>query len=189
MKDIYNVEYVADELSDRVRRFIERWHYSKSYRSLQQKHVFQLTDKYGNLVGVAVYGNPMSNKQQDMLELRRLCLVDDTPKNTESYFIGATLRWLAKHTEYEKVISFADPNHGHHGTIYKASNFLYDGLEKTNPRVVKYGDKYIHLRQMYQKKEGDYSEDAKRIQSAVAAGEAQVIKQEKKHRYIYELRR
>jgi hypothetical protein len=130
------------------------------------------------------------HNKQDCVELRRLALIDDTPKNTESFFIGRTLKWLNKNTNYAYVISFADPNHGHEGTIYKASNFVYDGLENSgNPRVLQYGDKQIHLRQMYQKKDGQYDTKALELQAAVKRGEAQVLKQERKHRFIYYLGR
>jgi len=193
IKQTYSVYSLGDDLTPEVKKFIERWHYSKSARSQQQKYIFKLIDNTtGELAGVAIYGNPMSrhyNKHRTV-ELRRLCLVDDTPKNTESYFIGQTLRWLRRFTDYEEVVSFADPNHGHEGTIYKASNFRYDGRENNgNPRIVKHGEKEIHLRQMYQKKKGEYSQDAQRIQALVKSGEAEVIKQEQKHRYIYSLER
>lgn len=189
IKSIYSLYYNDSTIDEEIKQLIVDFHYSRSSRSQQQKHVFKLIDNRSNvLVGVAIYGNPMSRhyNKLETIELRRLCLIDDTPKNTESYFIGQTLRWLGRYTDYKQVVSFADPNHGHAGTIYKASNFLYDGREKNgNPRIVQHGDKQIHLRQMYQKSGDSYSEDAKKIQAAVASGEAQVIKQEQKHRFIY----
>jgi hypothetical protein len=192
MNNLYSLYYFHANIDDEIKNLIDRYHYSKSCRSMQQKHVFKLVDKRSNgLVGVAIYGNPMgkSYNGSNTIELRRLCLIDETPKNSESFFIAKTLRWLAKNTRYEQVVSFADPNHGHLGTIYKASNFKYDGLESNgNPRIVQYGDKQIHLRQMYQKKEGMYSADALKIQGLVNSGEAHVIKQERKHRYVYELK-
>lgn len=192
IKSRYSLYYNEDIIDNDIKELIAENHYSKSSRSQQQKHVFKLIDNVSRqLIGAAIYGNPMSRHFNKLttIELRRLCLIDNTPKNTESYFIGQTLRWLGKYTNYDQVVSFADPNHGHSGTIYKASNFLYDGREKNgNPRIVQYGDKQIHLRQMYQKKSGSYSEDAKKIQEAVASGEAQVVKQEQKHRFIYKLR-
>lgn len=156
---------------------------------MQQKHVFLLQDKEGNLRGVAIYGKPMGrNCDQEALELRRFCLVDDTPRNTESFFLGWTLRWLRKRTNIKTILTFADPNHGHQGTIYKASNFIYDGLEDNwNPRIVQYGEKQIHLRQFYHKKDGQYTKDAIKLQRLVATGKAKIIKQERKIRYIYNL--
>ena len=52
-------------------------------------------------------------------ELRRLVCIDDTPKNTESYFIGQTFKWLKKNTDIEVIVSFADEEEGHTGVIYK----------------------------------------------------------------------
>lgn len=191
IKSLYSVYYNDNLIDLEVKEFVERWHYSKSARSQQQKHVFKLVDNNDRLVGVAIYGNPMSRhyNSSEVIELRRLCLVDDTPKNTESFFIAKTLKWLGKNTSYTQVVSFADPNHGHAGTIYKASNFMYDGVESNgNPRVVKLGDRTIHLRQLYQKRDGEYDEVAKELQAAVKDGRAEVVKQEKKYRYIYYFR-
>lgn len=193
IKELYDIYYMNNVIDEETKSFIQRWHYSKSARSQQQKHVFKLVDKSSNsLVGVAIYGNPMSkNSSKDFIELRRLCLIDDTPKNTESYFISKTLKWLTKNTKYAGVISFADPNKGHEGIIYKASNFEYDGLEDNgNPRVVQLGEKQYHMRQYYAKDRtsGEYKSDALRLQEAVRNGRAEIIKQQRKHKYTYYFR-
>lgn len=191
MNNLFSVYYNENIIDNEIKEFIEKWHYSKSSRSQQQKHVFKLVDKSDRLVGVAIYGNPMSRHydSSETIELRRLCLVDNTPRNTESWFIAKTLKWLQRNTNYVQVVSFADPNHGHSGTIYKASNFQYDGLEDNgNPRVVQYKDKQYHLRQFYQKRQGEYTEDAKRLQELVKSGEAEIVKQERKHKYSYWIR-
>ena len=188
MNDLYSV-YHQTTLDEECREFIVNWHYSRSYRSLKHRHVFTLINNYRNrLEGVAVYGDPMSRhyNESGLIELRRLCLIDDTPRNSESFFIAKTLRYLRNNTDYTGVLSFADPNVGHEGIIYKASNFRYDGQEGGNPRVISHGDRKIHLREMYQKKGGEYTNSALRIQELVNNGEAQVLKQEGKFRYIYE---
>ena len=185
------IDFGAEELfiDEETKTFIETWHYSKSARSLKQKYVFKLVDQSNQLIGVAIYGQPMSRHHKDVIELRRLCLIDDTPRNTESWFIARTLKWLRANTTYSSVISFADPNHGHSGTIYKASNFQYNGREGNgNPRVVQYGDKQYHMRQFYQKRDGHYTADAERLQAAVAKGDAEILKQERKHKYTYSLK-
>lgn len=191
-KELYDLYHQDATIDNETRAFIERWHYSGTCRSMQQKHVFKLiSKKTDELIGVAIFGKPMGKSYNgtNTIELRRLCLIDDTPKNSESFFIAGALRYLQKHTSYAQVVSFADPNHGHVGTIYRASNFVYDGLEKSgNPRIVQHGDKQIHLRQMYQKKGSEYSDDALRIQELVYTGEAEVLKQERKHRYVFTLR-
>lgn len=190
MNDLYNIIPVGPVLSQRTIDFVQHWHYSKSCRSMKQKHVFLLQGKDGSLKGVAIYGQPMGkNSDQEALELRRFCLIDDTPRNSESFFLAATLRWLRKRTKIGTVVTFADPNAGHTGIIYKASNFKYDGLEDNgNPRTVIYNGKQVHLRQYYQKKAGHYTKNALMLQEAVASGKASIIKQERKIRYLYNLR-
>jgi len=191
LKQLYEVYHNGDTIDHETKQFIEQWHYSKSARSQKQKHVFKLIDKANNLIGVAIFGSPMSrhHNNTNTIELRRLCLIDSTPRNAESYFISRTLKWLSRNTSYSQVVSFADPNHGHRGTIYKASNFKYDGLEANgNPRVVQYGDKQYHMRQYYQKKKGEYTNDALQLQSAVEAGDAEILRQERKHKYTYNLK-
>lgn len=188
-KDLYEVHYNGSTIDGECKKLVAQFHYSKTTRSQQQKHVFKLVSKgNGGLVGVAIYGNPMSRHydKSEVIELRRLALIDDTPRNSESFFISKTLKWLEKNTDYSYVVSFADPNHGHDGIIYKASNFQYDGQESNgNPRVLKIGKKSVHLRQLYQKKDGVYSRDASRLQELVRIGKAEIVKQEKKHRFKY----
>lgn len=185
-----NVNYLSNNLPREVMDFVINNHYSKSCRSQQQKHVFTLLNGR-QLHGVAIYGHPMGrNCDPDMIELRRFCLAPGAEKNTASWFLSHSLRWLRDfEMSFNRVLSFADPNRGHRGTIYRAANFQYDGLEDNgNPRVVIHKDKQYHLRQYYQKKNGVYSGDAVRLQNLVSSGEASVVKQEKKLRFIYKLR-
>jgi hypothetical protein len=94
------------------------------------------------------------------LELRRLVCVDDTLKNTESYFIGQTFKWLKQNTDMEVVVSFADKHYGHTGVIYRATNFEY--LGETSKGVILVVDgKEMHSRSMTQKKR-PYSREIKR---------------------------
>ena len=112
------------------KEFCVMWHYSKTCPA--GKYYFGLFNG-SDLIGVICYGEPAMRHQKKCygadLELRRLCCIDETPKNTESYFIGGTLRLLKK-TKTKAVISLADPNHGHIGTVYKASNFKLLGEER-----------------------------------------------------------
>lgn len=70
------------------------------------------------LLGVAVYGFPVGRqtvksitpdlKNDEVLELTRFWVVDGTPKNTESYFLGKTFDWLRKNTKIKVLISYSD---------------------------------------------------------------------------------
>jgi len=62
-------------------------------------------------------------------ELHRLVTLDETPHNTESWFISRALDRLKEYKpKYWGIVSFADETEGHVGTIYQATNALYYGM-------------------------------------------------------------
>jgi hypothetical protein len=151
----YTVEETT--FNPNVRKFLKKWHYS-DYVNIQAKHTFCLfkEGKFGipELIGVCIYTRPAGpsagksywpQNPMAVLELRRLCLIDDTPKNSESFFVGWTLRWLKKNTEWEYVISYADEEQGHRGVIYRASNFTYLGKTKAG-KTLEVDGKRFHIR-------------------------------------------
>lgn len=88
------------------------------------------------LLGVIVYGFPVGRHvatnisslitKDNVLELTRLWIKDNTPKNTESYVISLSFDWLRKNDKNIKVlVSYADPSAGHLGKIYQATNWLF----------------------------------------------------------------
>lgn len=116
-----------------AKAFIIQNHYSKVCPNGYFN--FGLFDK-DVLIGVAVYGHVVGRRQANywypnnpnkLIELRRLACIDNTPRNTESFFISKTIKWLEHNTDFECIISLADPMYGHSGTIYKASNFIESG--------------------------------------------------------------
>ena len=117
-----------------VKNFVEQWHYSKNINGLRVSLVFGLFHQNA-LVGCIIYGSlSMANTWQkygdsedEVIELKRLCCVDDTKKNTESFFIAKTIKFIKKFTNYKTIVSYADPFYNHSGTIYKASNFKHKG--------------------------------------------------------------
>lgn len=191
LKDLnLSINYLGKDLS-LVKNLVETVHYSKTIRSQQQTHVFclKMNDR---IVGAAIFGKPMSRHYElDTLELRRFVLIDQMPKNTESYFLSRCLKWIEKNDkDIVRIVTFADPNHGHNGVIYRASNFEFEGEELNgNPRVLLYNNKMTHIRQVYAKKQGSYTKDAIKYQQLMKSGEAKIIKQEKKLKYMYWFRK
>ncbi len=113
-----------------VAYFIEEHHYSKNVKGVTASVCFRV-DRDGELVGAAIFGLPAMKETLDkysehgklnLLELRRLCLIDDTPKCTESMVLGVMLRKLAKRG-VDRILSYADPNRGHYGTSYRGAGF------------------------------------------------------------------
>ena len=90
------------------------------------------------LIGVACYGDPIGRsagqsispllERTEVLELTRLFVFDDYGSNIESWFLGQTFNWLKENVPHIKgLISYSDPKEGHCGTIYQATNWLYQG--------------------------------------------------------------
>ncbi len=93
-----------------------------------------------DLKGVICYGTPSSSGLRkglagpdnisNVIELTRLWVSDDVPRNGESFLIGNTVRLVDK----EFIVSFAEIQQGHLGIVYQATNWHYTGLsaKRTN---------------------------------------------------------
>ena len=162
---------------------------------LTTDYCFKLLDADGNMIGAMIYGKiAMANvwkkyaqQESDLIELKRLCCIDNTPKNTESFFIGHTLRWLKKNTDIKTVISYADMTYSHEGTIYKASNFVYCGMTAKG-KVMMYNGKRYHDKTIRTKYKGNLKPFAVEIKKALETGDAQYVDTLGKHIYLYGLR-
>jgi hypothetical protein len=174
--------------------FIEFWHYSKNVNGLTTDFCFKLIDADGNMIGAMIYGKiAMANvwkkyasNEFELIELKRLCCVDNTPKNTESFFIGNTLRWLKKNTKIKTVISYADTTYSHEGTIYKASNFKHLGMTAKG-KVIMYNGKRYHDKTIRTKYKGELKPFAIEIKNALEVGKANYVDTLGKHIYLYKL--
>jgi hypothetical protein len=173
---------------------ITKWHYSKGINGVIADICFGLWDK-DILIGAMIFGRMAMagqykkyvEKQEDLLELRRLACIDNTPRNTESFFIGHALRYLKKNTKVKVIISYADSNYGHSGIIYKASNFQYLGLTSCG-RVIIYKGKKYHDKAIRTKYKGILKPFAKVLVQALKVGEAVYKKQLPKHIYRYDFK-
>lgn len=191
-----SIDYTV-QLVDRavVRDFIEQHHYSHNINGLMSSYCFAMYDQQQRMVGAMIYGKlGMANAWKkygksidEVMELRRLVLVDDTPKNSESYFIGRTLRWLKANTAVTTIVSYADPNYGHSGVIYRATNFEHAGMTAPGKVIIWNGKKY-HDKAIRTKYKGELKPFAKRLRQALEDGEAHYAKQLPKHIYVKNLR-
>lgn len=191
-----SIDYTV-QLVDRavVRDFIEQHHYSHNINGLMSSYCFAMYDQQQQMVGAMIYGKlgmanawkKYGNSIDEVMELRRLVLVDDTPKNSESYFIGRTLRWLKANTAVTTIVSYADPNYGHSGVIYRATNFEHVGMTAPGKVIIWNGKKY-HDKAIRTKYKGELKPFAKRLRQALEDGEAHYAKQLPKHIYVKNLR-
>jgi hypothetical protein len=127
-------------------------------------------DVFGNsqkLIGVAIYGFPVGAKaptsvcegltKDNILELTRLYLDDGYGSNIESCALGKTFQWIRDNDKNIKVLlSYADNGQGHVGGIYKATNWIYQGLSTDIALMPNWGISlskepydWIHSRSVY----------------------------------------
>ena len=105
------------------------------------------------LVGVCSFGNAVPNQMKKSIcgaeymhlvyELNRLCLNDNLPKNTASFFVSSCIRKLPKPMI---VVSYADKSKGHTGYVYQACNFYFTGESHTQKDWVLKGSEHLHSR-------------------------------------------
>ena len=175
-----------------IANFIEKHHYSHNVNGIQSYYHFGLyrDGKFGlpELIGAMMYAIPSmpatANKYNPInpdkcYELRRLVCIDDTPTNTESYFIGQTFKWLKKNTDIEVIVSFADAEYGHTGVIYKATNFECLGTTAPGRKLIVDGKEY-HSRSLNQDKRPYGRELKKRYD----AGDENIFWKDTKSKYI-----
>ena len=193
-----NLMKVTDFTVELVQRnavvgFIEKHHYSHNINGVQSYYHFGLfrDGKFGlpEMIGAMLYAMPSmpsTAKKYNPInptkcfELRRLVCIDDTPTNTESYFIGQTFKWLKQNTDIEVIVSFADEEYGHSGIIYKATNFEYCGTTSPSNKLIVDGKEY-HSRSLNQS-DRPYGRELKRRYDA---GDENIYWKNTKFKHIY----
>lgn len=179
-----------------IKDFIEKWHYSHNINGCIANFCYSLHNPTEDIVGALFYGKMamanqwkrFSDSPSEVIELRRLCCIDNTPKNAESFFIGKTLKLLKKEWSGKFVISYSDKEYGHYGTIYKASNFKQ--LEDiSGAKVIVFNNKIYHDKTIRTKYKGKLKPFAENIKRALETGKAYYKKTSGKCTYMYQLRK
>lgn len=135
-----------------IQPVIEQVHYSHSIFGVTVSRCYAVR-AHDAVVGGAIFGLPagagVARKYgaDGLLELRRFVLTDECPRNAESRTLSVMLRDL-KRAGCRRVLSYADPLHGHRGAIYNALGFAYCGTTAKRKHVMwkgkKYPDRNIH---------------------------------------------
>lgn len=137
----------------RAARFaVMNWHYSKAVPA--GKLVKYGVWENGKFIGAVIYGRgatpnlgkPYGLEQTEICELVRVAL--DKHETPVTQIVAETIRQLKQSNPgLRLIVSFADPDQGHAGGIYKAGNWLYTGKsssakffrvhgKKTHPRSI-----------------------------------------------------
>jgi len=116
---------------------IVRWHYSKRMPSNIQccgtwHSTGGLFGDYGPAVAACIFSIPPTRWAEPVLELSRLVRREDVDIQ-----LTALIARTCDHIRHAKLgdllVSFADATHEHHGGIYQAASWKYDG--QRSPRV------------------------------------------------------
>lgn len=87
-----------------------------------------------------------SLRTKDYLEIGKMCMLEEMPKNSESQFLSSAIEWLKKNDPAPKILfTWADGILGKPGYIYQAANFLYGGFIWTDLYITDKGEK-VHPR-------------------------------------------
>jgi len=166
--------------------FILGIHYAKRWPSISW--AFGLF-RGGVLVGVCSYGTPASSTLRrglcgesmadSVIELNRLCLLDNK-KNEASFLVSASLRLLPKG---KIVVSFADIEQGHVGTVYQAANFVYCGLSAKRTDWKIRGQEHLHGQTIADRVRG--AENRGKAIREMYGDDFYLKPRSRKHRYVF----
>lgn len=115
-----------------ARYAVEHWHYSQRMPNSKLAKVGAWEE--GDFVGCVIFGvgatgnigSPYGLPQTEVCELVRVALRKH--KTPVSRIVAVALRVLKKAMPgLRLVVSYADPDRGHHGGIYQAGNWIYSG--------------------------------------------------------------
>ena len=149
--------FTVKEISkDEALEMIQKYHYSNTLPKLNKHFLgFYLGV---DLVGVVTLGWGTRPKHtirrifpsldtKDYLEIGRMCMTEEMPRNSESQMLKALTKYIkVNFPEIKILFTWADGMIGKVGYVYQASGFIYAGYSN-GEMYMKDGVK-IHVRQM-----------------------------------------
>ena len=126
------------------------------------------------VLGVGVCG---SDESKNVLELTRLWISDESEKNAESFLISHSIKLLP--TNFDILISYAEIQAGHIGTVYQGSNWIYTGLTDKHIQWSVKGLDIKHSRHLFDKAGG--------VSKAKEIYKDEMVSSDRprKHRYVF----
>lgn len=158
----------------------EKWHYSKCIpKSKLAKIGVWENDKF---IGVVIFGVGATSdlvkryglRMEQGCELVRVALTKH--QSPVSRIVAISMRYLkTQFPNLRLVVSFADPSHGHHGGIYQAGNWIFNGTSQSS-------DEYIYKGKRWQGRSFRNSHKGMEKHPDV-----QIVKGSSKYRYLMPL--
>lgn len=160
-----------------------KFHYAKAVPNVQL--AFAVFNSNNEWCGVICYGvgatnniaSPYKLNQGEVIELLRMALNGKQESTTKA--LSISLKLLKKYAPNVKiVVSYADSEQGHFGTIYQATNWIYTGYS-TDTNLIVNGERK-HRRTLGSKFGTCSSEKIRALGYKV-----EVLKTQPKWKYIY----
>jgi hypothetical protein len=166
----------------------ENWHYSKSIPvpPLVKIGVWEK----GKFIGVVIFSRGASSNlmspyglgQDQGCELTRIALKSHETPVTR--IAKLAMQFLKQNSpNLRLIVSFADPQYGHHGGIYQAGNWLYAGDTQKGKEFWKDG-KRLHSRQVSEK---GWNIQQGAVRKTVKPSQCKIVATTGKHRYLMPL--
>jgi hypothetical protein len=168
---------------------VTHWHYSKSMPPPPMVHIGAWENK--QFIGVVLFSRGANNnmlkpfglKATEGCELVRVALTDHRTPVTK--IIRHSLTFLRKASPgLRLIVSFADPEHGHVGSIYQAGNWIFTGQNEESTEYIGPDGRRWHGRMV--KKQGWTTVYGKR-RKVLTPKECTPIKRAGKYRYLMPL--
>lgn len=160
---IKNKNYYVKEIpKEEGAKIIKEFHYSHKNIGYSTLYLGVFSNETDTLKGCLSFGKCLNadatppkilkgSNRNNMYELNRMVMSDDSPKLSESQAIGLCLKYIKRnypHILY--ILSFSDGKEGNFGIIYQATNWTYLGYLKSSS-FYKLDGKYVHRTSIYSK--------------------------------------
>ena len=149
-----NQIHIREVTSNVAREFVRLHHYAVICPPISRLSLGLFSG--AKLCGVAIFGlgvRPLHTIRKlfpslgvdDYLELNRLCVLDEMPRNTESQFLSLCCEYIRANKNVRCVFSWADGLRGKPGYVYQAASWLYGGFIKSQFYATEEGE-VVHPR-------------------------------------------
>ena len=165
----------------------ENWHYSGCLPAGKLVKVGAWEN--GKFIGVVLFGRGANNRmasayqlgQDEACELVRIALTKH--QSPVSRIAAQAMRFLKRQSEgIRLIVSYADPRQGHHGGIYQAGNWVYQGKSQAQRGLIINGV-FTHKRSAHAK----YGTASPEKITAMSGKKVEWAPVEWKHRYLMPL--
>lgn len=171
---------------DAARHACLNWHYLRSMPSGATIKIGVW--ERGRFIGSIIFahgatlqiGMPYGLNQFECVELARVALTTHSTRVTQ--IIAKAIKLLkAQSPGLKLIVSYSDPDIGHHGGIYQAGNWIYQGQTK-GQTASKVRGKIVHRRSLFS------LYGTSRIGELVARGlDVEIMRLSGRHKYLYPL--